>query len=236
MQFILDNLIAVAVSAALTLMLISQQTATRQDTLERQSVYAAKVQSLTFAEWLERDIVKLGARFGDDRGRFTPVADSTVDGVPFTTRFEFWYNEEENDDDTVTRTQVQYQLAVSDSSLVALATDTTPARYVKLYRLDREERTGRYYGGHWVDRDKNEVAAPNYVHDSSRQSPAGLSYFHIDPRTSDRTAISSPDAVTEADYMNVQFSVLPIHFPIYRARYIRETGLSYASTFEIRPF
>lgn len=236
MQFIFDNLIAVMVSASLAVILLTQQTSTRQNAIERQSVYSAKVQSLALAEWLERDIVKLGARFGEDRNRFTSTAPTTINGAPFTTRFDFSYNERENPDGTVDRVQVLYQVVRTDSSLVARATGTTPARYVKLFRLERSERTGRWKKGvGWVDPAGAPAATPAYVRDPSRGSPAGLSHFYIEPRTSNGVALTSARAA-EADYIHVQFAVLPTMFPVHRARFVREAGLNWASTFEIRPF
>ena len=235
MQFIFDNLIAVMVSASLAVILLTQQTSTRQDAIERQSVYSAKVQSLALAEWLERDIVKLGARFGEDRNRFTSTEPTRINGAPFTTRFDFSYNERENSDGSVDRIQVLYQLIRTDSSLVALATAATPARYVALFRLDRSERTGRWKGGRWINSAGDPAPTPAYVPDPTRKGPAGLSYFYIEPRTSNGAALTSARAA-EADYIHVQFSVLPTLFPVHKARFVRETGLSWASTFEIRPF
>lgn len=236
MQFIFDNLIAVMVSASLAVILLTQQTSTRQDAIERQSVYSAKVQSLGFAEWLERDIVKLGARFGEDRNRFTPTAPVVRNGVSFTTGFEFAYNERENNDGTVDRVQIRYTLVRTDSSLVARAAGAAPARYVALYRLNRAERTGRWKKNvGWVGADGTAAPTPAYVPDPTRGSPAGLSHFYIEPRTSNGAALP-PARAAEADYIHVQFSVLPTLFPVHKARFVRETGLSWASTFEIRPF
>ena len=231
MQLILDNLIALLVSGSLAIMLLTQQTSTRQDTMERQSVYAAKVQALTFSEWLEDDIVKLGARFGEDRDRFS-FRDSTIAGLRYTTQFDYAYNDAENADGSVDRVEVRYRLSRTDSVLIAAATTrpVAPARYAPLYSLVRSERAGTWNGTAWVGTE------PAFVRDRGYGSPTGLSYFHLEPRTSDGDPIRDSGRASEADYIHAQFSVIPTHFPVHRARYIRGAGLSWASTIEIRPF
>lgn len=235
MQLIFDNLIAVIVSATLAVLLIGQQASTRQDTLERQSVHAAKTQALVFSEWLEDDIVKLGARFGEDRNRFT-FTRTMIGGLPFTTMFQFSYNERVNGDRSADRVEVRYTVTASGSIPVALATPSTPARSVPTYRLERAERSGRYLDGRWVDGNLQPTAEPVWAVNRGYGSPAGLTYFYLDPRTSDGQSITDPNKAADADYVHAQFGVLPSLFPVYRARFIRETGLSWATTVEIRPF
>lgn len=233
MQLLLDNLIAIIVAASLAVLLLTQQTATRQDAMERQSVYSAKVQTLSFSEWLERDVVKLGSRFGADRARFVYTAPVTRNGVRFTDRFEFSYNEGENADGSVNRVTVRYDLVRTDSAKVALA----PDRYQALYQLVRSEGAGRRKAGRWLDAAGQPTdAEPAFVRTPTYGSPAGLMSFYIEPRTSDGAPILEPTRADDADYMRIQFSVLPTLFPVYRARYLNASGLSWSSTFEIRPF
>ena len=232
MQLLLDNLIAIIVSVSLAVLLLTQQTATRQDGMERQSVYNAKTQALGFSGWLERDIVRLGARFGSDRERFVYTPPTTRGGVRFTDRFEFSYNERENPDGSAERVGVLYVLVRTDSVKVSVA----PVRYTPLYQLQRSERVGRWKSGNWITPAGATTTAPAYVRTPSHGSPAGLMTFYVEPRTSDGAPITDPARATDADYMHVQFSVLPTLFPVYRARYLNASGLSWASTFEIRPF
>lgn len=232
MQLIFDNLIAIIVAASLAVLLLTQQTSTRQDTMERQSVYNAKTQALSFAEWLERDIVKLGARFSADRNRFIYTPPTTRGGTPFTDRFEFFYNEGENSDGSVDRIAILYRLQRTDSVKVAVA----PDRYQPLYQVLRFQGAGRWKGGNWVNAAGAQTTPPAYVRTTTHGSPGGLMSFYIEPRTTDGAAITDPARAIDADYMHVQFSVLPTLFPVHRARYINASGLSWASTFEIRPF
>lgn len=234
MQLLLDNLIAIIVAASIALLLLTQQNSTRQDAMERQSVYSAKVQALSFSEWLERDVVKLGARFGADRDRFIYTSPATRNGVSFTDRFEFFYNEGENPDSTSDRVAVKYELVRTDSVKIAVA----PDRYQALYQLQRFEGAGRWSSRrrYWVNAAGQQTGAPAYIRTTTHGSPAGLTSFYIEPRTSDGAPITDQARAVDADYMHIQFSVLPTLFPIYRARFLNASGLSWSSTFEIRPF
>lgn len=234
MQLLFDNLIAIIVAASLALLLLTQQNATRQDTMERQAVYSAKTQALTFSEWLERDVVKLGARFGSDRDRFVYTPPTTRGGIRFSNRFEFFYNEGENPDSTADRIAVLYTLVRTDSVKIAVV----PDRYQPLYQLQRFEGAGRWSPKrrYWVDAAGRQTTPPAYVRTPGYGSPAGLTSFYMEPRTSDGAPITDQARAVDADYMHMQFSVLPTLFPIYRARYINASGMSWSSTFEIRPF
>ena len=229
MQLIFDNLIAIIVAASLAILLLSQQTSTRQDSMERQSVYSAKEQSLSFGTWIERDMVRLAR---DDRQRFDYTRPVMRRGIAFTDTLTFYYNERENADGSADRVAVRYVLSQSDSVLVA----TAPDRYQALYQLRREEGAGRFKDGQWVNSAGATVPRPALTPSPAYGSPAGLMSFYVEPRTSDGAAITDPARATDADYMHVQFSVLPTLFPVHRARYINASGLSWASTFEIRPF
>ncbi len=238
MQLLFDNLIATMVAMALTLSLISQQTRTRQESLERISVYSAKTQSLGFAEWLEDDVVKLGAQFGRSRERFETTTD-TLDGIPYTTRFEYYYNEGAPKDNRVTRVEVLYELVPDTETRAVIQEGETPAQDVTLdlYRLVRSKRQGEYdlgdpdsnTGPYWAD------GEPGWTVTAEYRSPAGLRHFHIQPRDSDQKPVgdASPE---DADYVRVQFTVVPTLFPLYRARLVPQKGLHWATTVEIRPF
>ena len=252
MQLIFDNLIATFVAMTLTVSLMSQQARTRQETLERVSVYDAKTKSLGFAEWLEYDVVRLGARFGRSRDRFQATTDSVAVGgeyVKYTSRFEFYYNEGSTTNDEVTRVEVLYELVPDTSRRLVVQKGATPADDVTLdvYDLVRSEKRGKYNVGKpataatetapaqpaqpafWVGGDPGWQVTPGH------RSPAGLRHFHIEPRDSDGRPVGD-DEPEEADYARVQFSVVPTLFPLHRARLIPHRGLHWATTVEIRPF
>lgn len=228
MQFIIDNLIAIIVTTTITMSLLTQQTATQQNTLERQAIYGAKVQALGFGEWVEDDIVRLGARFGASRDRFS-YENVQRNGVAATNWFEYFYNERTNADGSVLRVEVRYEVVPTDSLLATRPGDPGPV-YVQLYRLDRTERMGAADGvtGAWLF-----GSGPSWTPSVGYGSPAGLAHFYVQPLDSEGRTDVEP---SEADYVRMQFSVVPTLFPLHRARIIPRTGLQWATTIEIRPF
>lgn len=232
MQFLLDNLIASLVAMTLGLAMIAQGLQNRQASMERQAVYQAKAQSLVFGEWLEDDVVKLGARFGRERRRFLAETE-TIDGRPYTRSFEFYYHEGVISDDDVTRVEIKYELFEDDSVRIVAEKGATRAEDVTLqtYRLVRSSRRGEYRVStrDWVGADPAWEVSTDY------RSPAGLRYFYIEPRDSNSQRV--PDERSEeADYARIEFVVTPSLFPLYKARIIPKAGLHWATTIEIRPF
>lgn len=232
MQFIYDNLIAVMVSMSLAVVLLSQQTHVRQETLERQSVYDAKVKALGFAEWLEDDVVVLGARFGRSRDRFVDTT-TTIGGVPLTTSFEYYYYEDGDagGPGRARRVEVRYEL-LPDRDVFSGLDAGGDSLFVPLYRLERSRRNGNYFidpaDGTWVG-----GAAPAWGVPPGYGSPPGLSRFLVEPLDSDGQPVTDP---LEADYLRLSFAVTPTLFPLHRARLVPSTGLFWGTTIEIRPF
>ncbi|MGB3542338.1 hypothetical protein [Rubrivirga sp.] len=232
MQFIFDHLIATLVAATLGLAMIAQQIQSRQAAMERQSVHQAKGQALAFGEWLEDDVVKLGSRFGRDRDRFE-IETEVIDGRTFTRRFEYYYYDGSTSTDISTRVEVLYELAEDDSTRVVVTEGDTPADDVtmQVYDITRSARRGEYDTANevWVGSEPVWDETPEYG------SPHGLRHFLIQPRDSDSQVVADDD-VEEADYVRLEFSVVPTLFPLHRARIIPENGLHWATTIEIRPF
>ncbi len=237
MQFIFDNLIATFVAMTLAVTLLGQQNLNRQQSLERISVYDAKTKALGFAEWVEDDVVKLGARFGRSRDRFQTTTE-VRDGIPFTTEFEYYYNDGAVTDNVVDRVEVRYILLPDNTQRLVAQKGATTAEdvVVPVYTLERAERTGRYntvsetwLGGPTVGWEPSWDVTPGY------QSPPGLRHFLIEPRDSDGQTVDDSEP-EEADYARVQFSVVPTLFPLHRARLVPKKGLHWATTIEIRPF
>ena len=237
MQLIFDNLIATFVAMTLAVTLLGQQNLNRQQSLERVSVYDAKTKALVFAEWVEDDVVKLGARFGRSRDRFQTKTEE-IGGIPFTTEFEYYYNEETVADNVVDRVEVRYVLAPDDTQRLVARKGETAADdvVVPVYTLHRSQREGRYntvsetwLGGPTPGWEPDWALTPGY------QSPPGLRHFLIEPRDSDSQVVPD-DKPEDADYARVQFSVVPTLFPLHRARLVPKKGLHWATTIEIRPF
>ncbi len=232
MQFIYDNLVATLVAMTLGLALVGQNAQNRQATIERQAVYHAKSQALGFGEWLEDDIVKLGARFGRARDRFETETE-TIGGAPYTREFEYYYHEATVSDSVVQRVEVRYELVEDDATRLVVEQGVTPDDDVTLqaYDLVRSTRTGRYNTKQkdWIGVDPTWAVTDEY------RSPKGLRYFYIEPRDSDGQRV--PDELSEeADYVRIEFVVMPTLFPLHRARLIPRAGLNWGTTIEIRPF
>jgi len=230
MQFFFDHLIASVVTLTLGLSLIAQQTTVRQDNMERLSIYQAKGQSLSFAEWVEDDVVKLGARFGTSRNRFdreTAYETSATGGHLYTSLFDYYYNETV-DGDEVSRVEVRYEVAQYDSLLTSIDELAADSTYTPLYELTRSQRKGSYSLAteDWIG------TAPTWAVTSGYQSPSGLRHFHIIPLDSNGQAVEP----AQADYVRLQFEVLPTLFPLYHARLIPNRPLHWSTTIEIRPF
>ncbi len=231
MQFIFDHLIATLVAAVLGLAMIAQQINSRQASMERQSVHQAKGQALAFAEWLEDDVVRLGARFGRDRDRFSTITE-VIDGRSFTRRFNYYYYEGTVTTEIATRVEVLYELAEDDTRVVVTEGETPEDDVtMQIYSISRSERRGQYNtaSNEWI------TGAPAWGPTPEYGSPHGLRHFHIQPRDSDSQPVGD-DAADEADYVRLEFSVIPTLFPLHRARIIPENGLHWATTVEIRPF
>lgn len=232
MQFILDHLIATLVAATLGLSLFSQQIQNRQAAMERQAVYHAKSQALVFGEWLEDDVVRLGARFGRSRDRFQAVTE-TIDGKDFTRRFEYYYNEGVVTQNVLTRVEVVYELQEDNDLRLVTEKGATAAddEVMQTYTITRQTRKGEYN----IETDTWVMGEPTWQPTADYQAPRGLRYFYIEPR--DSNGLRVPDERSEeADYVRLEFIVMPTLFPLHRARLIPEDGLQWATTIEIRPF
>ncbi|MDT0630561.1 hypothetical protein RQM47_13830 [Rubrivirga sp. S365] len=240
MQFILDHMIASVVAAILTVAMMAQQINNRQASIERISVYSAKAQALAFGEWLEDDVVKLGSRFGQERGRFS-MKTRPEGGVKFTEAFTFHYNSEVQSDGAVRRVEISYRLVPDTETRAVVEKGDTPADDVRIpvYRLRRDSLSGLYNpeSKTWLAGSR-----PAPVPTPSYQAPVGLRHFQVQPLDSqgrefdDLTPGHADDYAHKADYARLQFTVVPTLFPLHRARLVPKEGLHWATTIELRPF
>lgn len=246
MQFFYDHLIATFVSVTLTVALMTQQVNTRQAALERVSVYSAKTQSLAFAEWLEDDVVKLGARFGGVRERFS-MTSRVEGGTQYTDQFEFYYNAATKTGTVVERVEVRYVLEPDTTTRVVARQGPTDAEDVTIpvYRLRRSERRGEYRTAAVEGSDQPQPVgwlpgSPSaWEQTADYATPAGLRHFQIQPLDSEGRPFddtNAADYALRADYVRVQFTVVPTLFPLDRARIVPKEGLHWATTVELRPF
>ena len=84
MWFIFDNLRALMIAGAVTLMLLTAMTRARELGTEQVSVYSAKSHALDLAIWLEDDIATLGSNFDSNTARFLLPTIENGNAVDFT--------------------------------------------------------------------------------------------------------------------------------------------------------
>lgn len=219
MQFILDNLTAIIISAVLILALQVTQVRSQHAGLEQVASHSVKTKTLVFGNWVERDILDLGANFGTNVYRFNePTLDADSNAVAWT----FFSDGVDGSGDPV-RVFKRYQL---EATRTATFRDTT----FQLYRLDRDSLV--------VGLD--EYGNPESYSESdwvpSGESLSTLSFFKID--LIDRFGETPRDDDGDLDYysidyVRVRFGVVP-EYVLKPDNYIRE--LYWAKTLKIRPY
>jgi hypothetical protein len=213
MFFIFDNLNAILIGSAVLLVLATVQIGARRTGLEQTTSYATKTKALSFGEWMEDDILSIGANLGSNRFRFlTPEHDE--DGN--TQRFTFF----------------------SDSTLAPGDTLRLMTRY-RLHLIQVVHRNGEELPLYEVQRHTAEVPVVNgqapvpddgsSAWTSDGRSLSTLSGFRIGLLERDGRETT---AVERADYIRIQFRLVP-EFPI-EPEFLRE--LYWTTTLKVRPF
>lgn len=197
---IFDHLTALLVASIVVLMLITVKHRAAEASLEQTSMYVAKKHLLDFAEWVEDDLIQVGAHFGKTDTRFT--VPTQKDGN--TVQFEFYrdsVNYAVSPPDTV-HIETRYELVEADSVVLA---DST----VQLYQLRRTVRKDDGKG--WTS------------WSSDGFSPPRLSYFEVSLFDGNGQAVASEGNTA---YLRVAFSLVPA-FQVSR-QYINQ--LSWGTT------
>lgn len=121
MQFLLDHIASILVSGAVLLLVISTSLNAQRASIEETVAYAAKVQTLSMADFLEDDLLLIG----DGTDETIQEIDENSDDQ--TILFSFWRQDESGTD-----MLVSYTLTEQDS--VKIGDD-----WVQLYQLNRFE-------------------------------------------------------------------------------------------------
>lgn len=129
MQFLLDHIASILVSGAVLLLVIATNLGAQRAAIEETVAYAAKVQTLSLADYLEDDLLLIGDGTSDT------IDDVTTNADGQTTAFSFW-----REDDMGIDMLVEYTLTETDS--VEINDET-----IQLYRLDRTENGVAAGGG-----------------------------------------------------------------------------------------
>ena len=130
MQFILDNIASVMVSGAVLLLVVATNLTAQRAAMEETVSYAAKMQTLSLADYLEDELLLIGD------GTDETIVDLQTNSEGQTTLFSFW----REDEDTATDILVAYTLTETDSVEI-------DQEWVQLYQLNRTENGTPAGGG-----------------------------------------------------------------------------------------
>ncbi len=127
MYFIFDNLTASIVGGIVLMMLFGIQSRIQSNTVESTIMYAAKNQTLQFAELLERDLSNAGYLSTPGDQAILRHATRNTSGEITTDTLEFW-----GSDGSGLRTRVRYVLEKTKTA-------TIDGEFVQLYQVNRYE-------------------------------------------------------------------------------------------------
>jgi len=141
MQFILDNLVALIVAGVLLMGLQVTQVRSQHASIEQVASHSVKAKTLVFGEWVEDDVLNIGANFGSNLYRFeSPVLDPDTGN---TTNWVF-YSDTTGTDGVTRRVFKQYRLVERGQSafrdttyqLYQVARDSAVVGEVDVYKVD----------------------------------------------------------------------------------------------------
>ncbi len=239
MQVLLDNLTATIISGILILGLQVTQVRSQHSSIEQVVSHSVKAKTHVFGQWLEHDILDLGANYGTNLYRFE---EPVLDAFGNTTEWTFYSNGTDPLSGAPIRILKRYRLEPTKE--VVFSEGTAQEETFQLYRLDRDSlvvgfdaggNLESYTEGDWVP---------------SGESVSTLSFFQIDllgrdgqTPCLDGTVVTNADGdvisctgeidVYKADYVRVRFGVVP-EYVLKPDNYIRE--LYWAKTLKIRPY
>ena len=222
MVFILDHLNSMIAAFGVILILGMAQIGAQRSALEQTTSYATKTKALSFGEWMEDDILTIGANFGRNRYRFDPPEQDAYDN---TERFTFFSDSVTVSADTL-RTMTRYKLFY-------LRSVERGGEEIRLYEVRRRLARVPVVNGTATPPPDDVVVfggepGPDAWTEDGR-SLATLSGFRI--RLVERTGQETTDP-ERADFIQVEYRLIP-EFPI-EPEYLRE--LYYTTTLKVRPF
>ncbi len=212
MQFLFDNLTAIIVAGVVILMLATAQIYAQRSGLEQASSYSTKAKAISFGEWLEDDILSLGANYGDDAYRFMTPVEDPVTG--HTRRWVFFSDSLLATGDTL-RIITRYEL----QDLGAVVRGDSTIYLYEIHRMMAEEPVTN-----------GAISAPDPSDwTTDGRSMSTLSAFNVSMLARDGSVTSDPE---RGEFIRVSFSLVP-EFPI-EPEYLRE--LYWTTTLKVRPF
>lgn len=221
MAFILDHLNSLIAATAVILILGAAQIGAQHTALEQTTSYATKTKALSFGEWMEDDILSIGANFGRNRFRFLAPEN---DAAGNTLRFTFYSDSVQVTGDTL-RLMTRYRL-------VSVGTVVRGGSPVELFELQRHLARVPVVNGAAPLPPETYLAggAPGAsAWTTDGRSLSTLSGFQIS--LLERTGAETTDP-ERGDFVHIEFRLVP-EFPI-EPEYLRE--LYWTTTLKVRPF
>lgn len=218
MQILIDNLIAVLVSGVVIMSLLSNQFRSQHSMIEQTASHSVKAKTLVFGQWVEHDVLNIGANFGRNLYRFTEPEE---DAEGNTVAWQF-FSDSVRADGSKLRIFTRYRLLPTQT--VAFQ-DTT----LQMYVVNRDTTAVDHVGG----------AVPDPVESAWVRgiwSIGTLSFFRIEmlDRLGETPTRSGGGTDLDAvDYIRVRFGVVP-EYVLKPDNYIRE--LYWSRTIKVRPY
>ncbi len=228
MQFLLDNLTAIIVSGIVLLGLQVTQARSQHAGVEGVATHSAKTKTLAFGEWVEDDVLSIGANFGTNLYRFEePILDSDGNASSWT-----FYSDSTRHDGTETRVFKRWRMVPTGT---ATFTDVS----YDVFKVERDSVVLDYPSA-GIPPTLSSINPSDWV--LSTWSIGTVSFFTVDllDRMGERPTTSSGATDLEAvDYIRVRFGVVPE----YRIREQHATNRDYvirelywAKTLKVRPY
>ena len=234
MNLIFDNLIALIVSGVVIMTLSTSQIRSQHAAHEQVVSHSVKAKTLVFGNWVERDILGLGANFGDNLYRFESP---TIDAAGNTQEWVFYSDSIKADGDII-RIHKRYRL---DSTRAVTFNET--GQTFQLYEVKRDTAVTDVVDGVAVA-----PTAADWGNDIG--SLGTLSFFRIEmlDRLGEVPYVAGTEAVdvdgnpipgtadidVEAvDYIRVRFGVVP-EYVLRPDNFIRE--MYWVRTLKVRPY
>lgn len=212
MQLLLDHLTSILVAGVVILILATAQLYAQHSSMEQTTSYATKSKALSFGEWIEDDILSLGANYGDNAYRFeNPVVDPLRGN---TLEWRFFSDQLQSSGDTL-RTITRYKL---DS----LDTVVRGGRSILLFEMVRATVTKPVVNGIVLE------PLP-FEWELDGRSLSTLSSFQISMLTRTGEPTTDPE---RGEFIRIAFSLVP-EYPV-EPEYLRE--LYWTATLKVRPF
>lgn len=229
MQFLLDHLTSIVVAGVLLLSLQVTQIRTQHAAIEQVTSHSVKAKTLVFGQWIESDVLEIGANFGTNLYRFEAPVVEDVTGN--TLRWEF-YSDSTRADGTETRIFKRYRLVEK-----GLATFDLPDATFQMYQVERDSLVLDYAADGTAPRLAD---IPETAWVSAGESIETVSFFKIDllDRIGETPLTDDGDVdVYAVDYIRIRFGVVPEHILASgggKGNTLRE--LYWAKTLKVRPY